>query len=254
MGEPPAPPTPFGPGDASVLDPDQVRLRSEKTREALRAARVELTRLRYGPGPDGADPAPREITRADGQWPFLLIRSYPGDVGRRPVPDADVPADFAGAKNSPDIIVTPTGPAGEPGIVDRPGLEALKARELTTLAPGTAYDIWVHVWNLGQNQVTGIRVRVRLDRIVFKAIHAGGYLGGAALDLGDRLSGQAHRAVKAATFIPPFLGIRYRMLLIATADCLSDPASGDLSPGADRHTAHHQLEAIAPPGPVPPRR
>jgi hypothetical protein len=226
----------------------EIQQQATATRTALHGVRDNLLRLRYG------NSEPREFTRMDGPWPFLLIRTYPGDVGSRPVQAADVPAAYSGMRKSPDIIVTQAGPADEPRIIDdRPGLNALKARELTTsLWPGSAYDVWVHVWNLGQNQVSGVRVRVRLDHINFKNVHAGGFLGGTTLDLGDRLSEQAHRAVKVATFRPPFLGIEYTMLLIATADCVSDPASRDMSPGADRHSAHHEMRAAPPPEPIPP--
>lgn len=246
---PPPPVSPFGPGDDSVLDTAKIQQQATATRTALRGVQDNLLRRRYG------NSEPREFTRMDGPWPFLLIRTYPGDVGSRPVQAADVPPTYSGMKKSPDIIVTQAGPA-EPRIIDdRAGLSALKERELTAdLGPGRAYDVWVHVWNLGRNQVSGVRVRVRLDHIVFKNVRAGGFLGGTTLDLGDRLSEQAHRAVKVATFQPPFLGISiaYTMLLIATANCVSDPASGDLSPGADRHSAHHALTALALAGPIRP--
>lgn len=66
------------------------------------------------------------------------------------------------------------------------------------------------------------------------------FLGGTTFDLGDRLSGRAHRMIKVASFTAPAgpLSDDYNATLIATADTLSDPSSGDLSLGADRHTAH----------------
>jgi hypothetical protein len=252
MAGPPPPAPPFGPDDHSVLDPAtiaEIQQQATATRTALRGVRDNLLRRRYG------NAEPREFTRMDGPWPFLLIRTYPGDVGSRPVQAAGVPPAYSGMRKSPDIIVTPPGPADAPRIIeDRPGLNALKTRELTLLWPGSAYDVWVHVWNLGQNQVSGVRVRVRLDHIVFKDVRAGGFLGGTALDLGDRLSERAHCAVKVATVSPPFLPIEYTTMLIATADCVSDPASGDLSPGADRHSAHHEIRVTSPlaPGPLRP--
>src|SRR5205823_14898490 len=105
------------------------------------------------PGPDNQDPPVREVTRADGQWPFLLIRTYPGDAGQRPAPAEVQPL------QSPDVIVTAAGPADEPRIVDRSGIAALKAREVAKPRRGQALDVWVHVWNLGRSQATGVRVR-----------------------------------------------------------------------------------------------
>ncbi len=66
---------------------------------------------------------------------------------------------------------------------------------------------------------------------------SGTYVGGTLIDLGDRLSPTAHRVVKAATFTGGVDGDPQPML-VATAECLSDVASGDLGAGMDRHTAH----------------
>jgi hypothetical protein len=236
-----------------VLDPariQQLQQRVAKTRAALRKAQTALTRLRYGPGPDNTDPPIREITRADGQWPFLLIRSYMGDVGQRPIPNP-------GRRHwtlSPDIIITPAGPANEPRIVDRSGIDALGARDLwrVGLQLGVAYDVWVHVWNLGQTQASGVRVRVRTYRARSTPAEVEVpevFLGGTALDLGDRLSEEAHRVVKATTFTATEAVWNIAapgLVLAATADCISDPASGDLSQGGDRHSAHRGIFANLP--------
>jgi hypothetical protein len=228
-----------------VLDLAQIQQRTAKTLNALRKAQIALTRMRYGPGPDNIDPQVRELTRADGQWPFLLIRTYIGDAGQRPIV-----SDLGGRRHwqtSPDIIITPAG-AVPSRIVDRSSIETLRGHDLWSLQLGAAYDVWVHVWNLGQTQVSGVRVRVRTHRhrntpaeVEVPEV----FLGGTALDLGDRLSEQAHRVVKAATFTvtEAVWNIAERdLVLVATADCISDPASGDLSPGKDRHSAHHQIE------------
>jgi hypothetical protein len=242
-------PHPFGEDDDSVLDARLVHRELENTRKALQAVQARLTQMRYKPGPDQQVPEVREITRIDGQWPFLLIRTYPGDVGKRPVQLGDGPPSYAFSWFSPDIIVTEPGPRDEPRIVDdRDGIAALKARE-RTLQRGWTYDVWVHVWNLGQSQVSGVRVRVRIgvSGVPLGAVTAPqAFLGGTMLDLGDRLSERAHRVVKVASFTISGAGLTpslYNALLVATVDTLSDPSSGDLSPGADRHTAHRFIVA-----------
>ena len=51
----------------------------------LGQAQVELTRMRHGPGRDNTPPEVVETTRADGLWPFLLLRTIAGDYGARPM-------------------------------------------------------------------------------------------------------------------------------------------------------------------------
>jgi hypothetical protein len=119
--------------------------------------------------------------------------------------------------------------------------------EERTLQKGWTYDVWVHVWNLGQSQVSGVRVRLRMAVGWLMALDPNQpkvFLGGTTLDLGDRLSERAHRAVKMASLtIPGGELLPYGALLVATVDTLSDPSSGDRSPGADRHTAHRLIVA-----------
>jgi len=235
---PPAVP-PFGPDDGSVLDPakiTEIQQQATATRMALRDVRDNLLRRRYG------NSEPRPFTRMDGQWPFLLIRTYAGDVGHRPEDPAGLP--YQGRK-SPDIVVTAAGPADEPRIVDdRDRIAELAARDQYILTSGVTYDLWIHVWNLGRGQASGVRLRVRQFQPMPPDVPGPQetFLGGTALDLGDRLSERAHRVVKAATITAPAVwNIELPLLLVATIDCLSDPASGDLSPGADRHTAQRAI-------------
>jgi hypothetical protein len=226
--------TPFGPDDTSVLDEDVVRGHTAKARAGLRIAQDRLTRLREA----GPDPRVRELTRAEGLWPFLLVRNHPGDAGSRPLPPG-TPVD-----TSPDIIVTQAGLADEPRVVDRDGLEALAGRAVVRLWSGLRYDLWVHVWNLGRSPATGVRVRAHLWHQK-NPNPRGDYLGGTAISLGDRAGRQAHRAVKAATFIPPVLPwhpSHGSVLLIVTVDCLTDPAQPDATPADDRHTARHSID------------
>ena len=228
-------------------DASDVEARAAKTRAVLEAAQVELTRMRHGPGPDNQPPTIVETTRADGLWPFLLIRSYTGDDGARPIQRPDPASAHVDLGFSPDILVTHAGPAGEPTAVGRAGIAALQARAVGMLTPSQPHDIWVHVWNLGQMPATAIRVRVRLQPTDFWPSDwpdpQERYLGGSYLDLGDRVSETSHLVVKAATFTPDDVDSFYMVMLVATAECISDVASGVLALGADRHTAHRLMES-----------
>jgi hypothetical protein len=233
---PPVPWTPFGPGDNAAPDVAGIVGRAEKTMEMLRRAQLDLTRMKSGPGPDGTDPVVEEVNRADGLWPYLLIRHDVGDVGARPL-DADIRSQMADTAHwSPDILVTRAGPPGEPVVIDRGGIPALQARVEWGVTWGVAYDIWVHVWNLGAAPATGVRVRAFLSEV-------DRFIGGRQLDLGDRLSQTCHRVVKVTTYTPGTSGESTWTPLVVVAECLSDVASGDRSPGMDRHCAQSWLAA-----------
>ena len=236
----PIPWTPFGPGDNATPDVDAIAARAKKIRMTLEKTRVELTGMRYGPGPDGTPPVVREVTRADGLWPFLVIRTYPGDVGKRPFAPSDTVDPWLTPVNSPDVIVTNAGPAGEPVVVGRSGIAALKGRELFhDILVGMYCDVWVHVWNLGRFRATGVRVRVHLGPSpTHYPPQDPWFLGGTTIDLSDRESDPAHLMLKVGSFQAYGPTIVQWMMVTATAECLSDPATGDLTPGADRHSAH----------------
>lgn len=233
-GRPPIPWTPFGPGDDHAPDPQGVVDRAAAIRAILGKVEVELTGKRHGPGPDGTPPVVVETTRADGLWPWLLIRQQTGDVGERPLNPQAINPILWGERNSPDILLTVAGPATEPAVIGRDEMPALTARAVYELHPGLSYDAWVHVWNLGRSPASGVRVRVYLGP-------TNRFLGGRQLDLGDRLRVDSHRVVKAATFTAGLPGDNAIGMLTAVAECLSDVAGGDRSPGMDRHCAHRQI-------------
>lgn len=230
---PPIPWTPFGRGDTAQPDVQQILQDAEAARQRLLKEQLRLTRMRYGPGPDGTPPEVMPVTRADGQWPFLLIRSTPGDTGERPLEPGTIAAIGFGEHDSPDILFTDAGPATEPKIVDRASWPPLAARALSNLWANTSYDVWVHVWNLGQTQATGVRVRAYQETPAT-------YLGGTYVDLGDRRSELAHLVVKAATFT---MGTTETFpMFYAIAECMTDPAIGDVTPGMDRHVGHRRVQ------------
>ena len=219
--------TPFGPGDRSLPNPARIQQQIATVRQDLQVARAELNRMRNG------NSEPRPVTRADGFWPYLLIRSYPGDVGQRPQHPGDLP--YQGMV-SPDIVVTAVGATPDTRVSDRNDMAAVSAQGEHWMTSGTRYDLWVHVWNLGRCGATGVRVRIRQFQPMPPDMpgpqHT--FLGGIGVHLAER----THSVVKVATIAAPTLwNVEQPLLLVATADCFSDPASGDLSPGADRHTA-----------------
>ena len=236
--------TPFGPGDNATPDVAAIEARAAGIRAELEKVQVELTGMRYGPGPDGTPPVVQEVSRADGLWPFLLIRTYPGDIGVRPVDAVTIDRPYSSLIDSPDVVVTMEGPAGEPTVVGRSEIPAIKARALHDLIFGWRCDIWAHVWNLGHFQATGVRVRARyivgqdtpgLLNTPYR------FLGGVGIDLGDRTSGTAHAMVKVATFTVQDFGVGYYYAVFSvTAECLTDPAEEVVwnGWGADRHSAH----------------
>ena len=98
----------------------------------------------------------------------------------------------------------------------------------------------MHVWNLGQTRATGIRVRTYLD------VTPNVYLGGSYLDLGDRLSENAHLFVKAGTYAAGASGEDGFPMIVATAESITDVAMSPRSVGQDRHTAHRRVSVNIP--------
>ncbi len=72
------------------------------------------------------------------------------------------------------------------------------------------------------------------------------FLGGANLDLGDRLSETAHLFVKAGTYAAGASGEDGFPMLLAIAECMTDVATGDRTPGMDRHVAHRRVSVNIP--------
>jgi hypothetical protein len=236
----PIPWTPFGPGDTAAPDPAKVVAESEGIRAALEKAQLELTGMRHGPGPDGTPPVVRDLTRAEGLWPWVLVRQFAGDTGTRPLLAGQITDINQRSQRSPDILVVNSlaHPVGVVPIseVGRAGMDALVARAaaVTELFTSHPYDLWVHVWNLGRARATGVRIRAFLGL-------NGRYIGGRQVDLADREHDGSHRVVKVATFVPTFPPDDAFPLINVVAECLSDVASGDRSPGMDRHVAHRGI-------------
>ena len=239
---PPIPWTPFGPGDTAAPDTPGILARVAKTRTALEAAQVKLTRLRHGPGPDGTDPRVRPVSRADGLWPFLVIRSYLGDVGARPIDTPSAPEIGHGEFGSPDIVVTTIDPTDKQ-VLGRDGVAALHSqnRIRKVMNYDTTYTIWVHVWNLGLAPAHGVRVRAwgfaNAPDGSFTNSPPKVFLGGTEIDLGDRTSEDAHLLVRTGTWlVPAALGPRWGGGIQVVAESMSDVME-PANPLVDRHAA-----------------
>jgi hypothetical protein len=244
----PGPWTPFGPTDLTQLDARKVQAGAEKLKVRIEEARLKLEEYRRGPAPpapphfpgapdvlpDQAPPrAPYPVNRADALVPFLLIRSYVGDVGARPL----APDHWNNV--SPDVIITqpmaaPAPP--EPPVRGRDEAQdpAFVARILPLLPIDTIVDVWIHVWNLGRAPAFGVRVRAW-------AFGTGnndpfsGFLGGRRIDLGARDSETSHVLVRVGQWPTPngWMGG-----VVANAECITDVSTGSVPHDlGDRHFA-----------------
>ncbi len=216
----------FGPDDHSTLDNEKVKEISDgakKIKDNLLRQYKELEKMRYG---DAGEHVP--VSRADGLWPFLLIRSYRGDIGARPIPFGQ-----NYSRHSPDIILASGNPQYQRTIVGRDDIGDFLAQNaiLNRLPIPLEVAVWVHVWNLGRAPAHGVRVRAWLS--LGSPLQT--FIGGRAFDLGDRTSLTSHLLVKVGTFVVP---ANFDLLAVkATAECMSDVASAVRDPVRDRHTA-----------------
>ncbi len=207
----------FGPDDNSTLDnKEQIIDTAHKLRDDLLGQYTKLEKMRYG---NVREHVP--VPRAEGLWPFLLIRSVAGDIGARPMP-LDPHLD------SPDIILTAPNPSYTLTVVGRDEIAAfLQNNQIVPryAGPRPNATVWVHVWNLGRAPAHGVRVRAWCHNR---------FIGGRQIDLGDRTSATSHLIVKVGSLGP---GIIVPPVTIhATAECLSD-AAFVRDPSRDRHTA-----------------
>jgi hypothetical protein len=230
---PPSPSsTPFGPGDQTNLDNiKKITDEAKQLKSRLESEQAKLEKIRYGhvlnhgdgpntkPFPVSSDDG---LSRADSLLPFLLIRSFCGDIGARPVQPALT-------SSSPDIFMAiPYSPGYQPTVLGRDDMADFMSQQVPRIFwVGGTYDIWVHVWNLGRAPAHGVRV---------KAWAAGAFVGGSVVDLGDRTSSTSHLVVKVGSWVPGFHSDPVEIR--ATTECISDPAAAVRDGSKDRHTAH----------------
>jgi hypothetical protein len=230
----PVPWTPFGPGDTGTPDTAAIARRARGIRATLEKVQVDLTGRRHGRGPDGTPPVVRELTRSEGLWPWLLVRQETGDLGERPLPVSAIAAINRRERNSPDILLTPANALGAQDEIGRDSADAFRTHLAAELFTNHAYDLWVHVWNLGLGTATAVRIRAWIGV-------GGRFVGGRTVDLAARDRPGCHRLVKVATLTPTFPPDDAFPLVTVAAECITDPATGAMDPGLDRHVAHRGI-------------
>jgi len=223
-------PGPFSADDHVIPDIPKIRGDAAAIKTTLQDARDKIAAKRHQGVVEGpVEPKPEiGFSRAQGLWPFLLIRSFPGDFGARPaqVPDMN---------HSPDIFLIHSNSENAPTVVTREGMPELQRRKTIIVWQDWKFDVLVHVWNLGRTTANGVRIRVWVRD------PAGGieFIGGHQLDLGDRASTNSHLAVKVGTWTANSItGIAQQREIIATAECIVDVATGATQ---DRHTAVRKI-------------
>lgn len=168
----------------------------------------------------------RKLEGGRGQrfYPYLLVRSFPGDGGARPIPP--------GQTHSCDIWVAQGEPANAPAIppvqwdpdTDQP-------------RPHTMY---AHVWNIGHAPVVGAKVEFFVENITEGAARK--FIDAVRVDLASRLAPSAcHKLVKCPS--PFIVTMNWQALYIRVSgigDNLNDPNSFD--PVTDRHVARADIE------------
>lgn len=180
--------------------------------------------------------------RIDQFLPYLLIRSFAGDLGARPYPAT------SGLLGSPDIWIAKGDPASTPAIPPDRG---------TTLTTGQPTTIYAHVWNLGRAPVIG--ATVEFYRLNNYGLFMPSYvpkesdldsIGMAKVDLAPRSSKECHRLVKCpSAWSPPLegtlLAVALGGMLVVRISGIGDPIGNDpYHPQANRHVAIRVIPVI----------
>jgi len=179
--------------------------------------------------------------RQDLLLPYLLIRSYVGDHGKRPW--------TAGHPwGTPDILVQPKPAAQAQPFADGP--------PVTSVSDGSLYQVKVRVWNLGLLAAVGTTLSVYAAYTI-EAVAGEGFttwsepvlVGRTRFDLPDSRSPNCRALVgleppwpvgNPNAFVSPNAPWAY---LIAVVSCFTDPgaiaqgAPGDWGGSSDRHVA-----------------
>ena len=222
----------------------------------IEKSRLHIEKLRRGPRPPpGSDDAVAPVAqfpvnRADALLPFLLIRTFTGDIGARPL-DGSV-----WLQSSPDVMVATPLAAGsppEPQVRGRAEATdpAFKSRIVRNLAIDTTYDVWIHVWNLGRAPAFGVRVRAWAWGTGSNNPFTG-FVGGRRVDLGARDSDTSHLLVRIGPWTTPNGSLAG---ITTNAECITDVTTSAVPRDyQDRHNAARfwsggiPFEDLKPPG------
>jgi hypothetical protein len=175
--------------------------------------------------------------RVDQFYPYLLLRSFPGDRGDRPFPP---PFDQTPFWESPDIWTAEGEPSSTPDIPPTPGGHVVAGR------PNTVY---AHVWNLGRAPISGARVEFYWFNPSLGITGADAHLiGYARADLAPRSSQGCHKLVKCSTAWQPIVENGGHECLVARVSSIGDAVSSShpWDAWADRHVAQRNISVVTP--------
>jgi hypothetical protein len=214
----------------------------------------ELRRNRLA---ESLPPLLRSRPRQDLLLPYLLIRSFPGDHGRRPFPNGSTidPNGYTLGYKSPDVQAV----AGDVTTADWGTLPPAAGSE--HVEPGSPYSVFVRIWNLGLLEAVGITLSVYAighgddDRDRQPTIWAPQALVGQAfLDLPDCHNPECRTVVKVnslwipAAPPPPSHDHLISWALTARVSCFADipadlPDDASMTALTDRHYGTHVYES-----------
>jgi hypothetical protein len=184
---------------------------------------------------DRAGKAQRDL---DVFYPYLLIRSKPGDDGRRPIQPS---------WRSPDVWLLPGHPELAPGLPAPrpPGFD----ESFDVAHDGEDHTIYAHIWNLGLAPAAGVRVEFYIAPNSSRPETAQ-LIGVEHVNLAPRLSSACHQLVKCRTSWKPVLPPASEALsaLFVRVSAIDDrPSATDgWRPYNDRHVAARRVLIISP--------
>ena len=144
-----------------------------------------------------------------------LCRTFPGDVGLRPLPSMVF-------WESPDIVIE--GPTGDPDVA----------------TPGVVNKVKVHVWNLGLADCWG--AHVDLDRCNPSV----GINPSVANQIGSKVISLAagQHSVVSFDWTPVFVNDGHECLVAQVYDPVSDPIVAPFNPVQDRHVGQRNVSVL----------
>lgn len=177
-----------------------------------------------------SDDPPRSRTQT--LFPYLYVRSVPGDQGARPLYPPTT------CWESCDIHLVPanSGPFSLSNTVLQPVV-------------GQSYRVVVHVWNLGRFAAYGARLKAWwIDPGFFAANdpqYGRHFIGGTYFDLGDRDSANAHQLIEVPTPWTVVMNNDGHECLMVSVECATDPWDGVLDSNWRRHVAQRNVNLVA---------
>jgi hypothetical protein len=209
--------------------PDSIGTESEKAQiDQLNAVLPQLLQRFNGLG------------RAQSFYPYLLVRTFAGDRGDRPLHLID-------ASKSPDIWTWGGDPADAP--------EVPEDASATIAVKGAATTVYAHVWNLGRAPIIGVKVEFYwFDLSQDIKDETAKPIGIARVDLAPRTSTSCHKLVKCPQAWVPNFDNEGHQTLIVRVSSIGDYISSTYpwEPFGDRHVAQRDIQVLLlPPRPGP---